>query len=231
MLGDGPLIDWDWIGSHTGLLLQLFWEHVQLTIIAVAIGLAVSFPLAIYAHQHVRPPLKALRVTPYTLITSITGVLYTIPSLALFAFLLPYTGLTTTTAEIGLVSYTLLILIRNIVAGLQGVPPDAREAALGMGYSKSQLLWRVELPLALPVIIAGIRVATVTVIGLVTVTSLIGKGGFGSLILEGFRLLDSTRMLLGAVLSMLLAIAFDGLLVGAERVSTPWTHVGAQGRG
>jgi osmoprotectant transport system permease protein len=229
-VSDGPLIDWSWIGSHLGLLLQLFLEHVQLTLVAVFIGLCISFPLAIYAYQHARAPLRMLPVTPYALITSVTGMLYTIPSLALFALLLPYTGLTTTTAEIGLVSYTLLILIRNTVAGLQGVPSDAREAALGMGYSKRQLLWKVELPLALPVIIAGVRVATVTVIGLVTVTSLIGKGGFGSLILDGFRLLDSSMMLVGAVLSMVLAIAFDGLLVGAERVATPWAQAGGGGR-
>jgi osmoprotectant transport system permease protein len=229
-MGEDPLIDWSWIGSHVDLLLQLLFEHVQLTLIAVAIGLCISFPLGIYAYQHAKSRFKAVPVTPYTVIASITGILYTIPSLALFAFLLPYTGLTTTTAEIGLVSYTLLILIRNIVAGLQGVPPDAREAALGMGYSKRQLLWKVELPLAVPVIIAGVRVATVTVIGLVTVTSLIGQGGFGSLILDGFRLLNSSMMFIGAVLSMLLAIAFDGLLVGAERVATPWAQTGARGR-
>ena len=229
-MGDRPLIDWSWIGSNTDLLLQLFFEHVQLTIVAVVIGLCISFPLAIYAYQHAKAPLKILPVTPYALITSVTGMLYTIPSLALFAFLLPYTGLTTTTAEVGLVSYTLLILIRNIVAGLQGVPPEAREAALGMGYSKRQMLWRVELPLALPVILAGVRVATVTVIGLVTVTALIGKGGFGSLILDGFRLLDSSKMFVGAVLSMALAMAFDGALVGAERVATPWAQAGGRGR-
>ena len=207
--------DWAWIAEHADLLGEKFIEHVELTLVAVALGTLISLPLGIYAHRH--------RVA-YPPIASVAGLLYTIPSLALFAFLLPWTHLTVTTAEIGLVSYTLLILIRNIVAGLQGVPNDAKEAAIGMGYTPRQLLWRVELPLALPVIIAGVRLATVTTIGLVTVTSLIGFGGFGFLILDGFRDLDSSPLVVGAVASTLLAIAMDAILVGAERRATPWTR-------
>jgi osmoprotectant transport system permease protein len=137
----------------------------------------------------------------------------------------PYTGFTILTAEIGLVSYTLLILIRNIVAGVRGVPAEVREAARGMGYTDRQILWRVELPLALAVIFAGIRVATITTIGLVTVTALIGEGGLGYFILFGIQLFFSTPLLVGAVGSVLFAIVVDGSLVLVQRSLTPWSRV------
>lgn len=209
------LIRWSWIADHSGQIFAKLVEHLQLTAIAVVIGLLISFPLAVFAYRHRRA---------YAPITAVTGILYTIPSLALFAFLLPYTGLTVLTAEIGLVSYTLLILIRNIVSGLQGVPPDAREAAIGMGYSRAQLLWKVEMPLALPVILAGIRLATVTTIGLVTVAALIGRGGLGYFILLGFDRSFTTASIVGAVLSLLVAVTVDAALVGFERLLTPWAH-------
>jgi osmoprotectant transport system permease protein len=210
-----PFIDWPWIGDHTDLLWQRTVEHIELTVIAVVIGFLISFPIAIYAHRHswIYPP-----------VTWITGILYTIPSLALFVLLIPFTGLSTTTAEIGLVSYTLLILIRNIVAGLDGVPEDVKDAARGMGYSSRQMLWRVELPLALPVIVAGVRIATVTTVGLVTVTALIGKGGLGAFILMGLNQFFNTPMLLGSVLSVLLAITIDALILLLERSMTPWAR-------
>jgi osmoprotectant transport system permease protein len=217
-MSDDPLIKWSWIVDHRGDIWARLLEHIELTVIAVVIGLLISFPLAVFAFRH-----KQF----YTPVTGVTGTLYTIPSLALFAFLLPYTGLTVTTAEIGLVSYTLLILIRNIVAGLVGVPADAKEAARGMGYSDRQMLWRVELPLAMPVIVAGIRLATVTTIGLVTITAMIGQGGLGFFIRLGFLRFDavgSTAGIVGAVLSMVLAIGADGLLVWAERYVTPWAR-------
>jgi len=209
------LVNWSWIGAHRGEILRLTVQHLELTAIAVALGVAASFPIAVAAYRHRRL---------YAPVSWIAGLLYVIPALALFALLVPYTGLSTTTAEIGLVSYTLLVLIRNIVAGLDGVPADAREAALGMGYSPSQLLWRVELPLALPVIIAGVRIATVTTIGLVTVTALIGQGGLGSLILEGIQRAFSTPSFVGAVLSVALAVAADGVLLALQRGLTPWTR-------
>jgi osmoprotectant transport system permease protein len=209
------IVRWSWIADNADTIAEKLLEHIQLTAIAVVIGLLISFPLAVFAHRHRRA---------YAPLTIVTGILYTVPSLALFAFLVPYTGLSTTTAEIGLVSYTLLILIRNIVAGLSGVPPDAREAALGMGYSPRQLLWRVEVPLALPVILAGIRLATVTTIGLVTVAALIGRGGLGYFILLGFDRSFTTASLVGAVLSLLVAVTADGLLVLAERFATPWAR-------
>lgn len=211
-----PLVDWPRVLDQRGEIWEQFIEHVSLTAIAVAIGLVISLPLGIYAYRH---------KWSYTPITGVTGILYTIPSVALFAFLLPYTGLTGyTTAEIGLVSYTLLILIRNTVAGLSGVPADAKEAAYGMGYSRRQLLWRVEIPLALPVIMTGIRLATVTTIGLVTVTAIIGKGGLGRFILEGLNNFDSTLSFVGALLSLGLAVFTDVLLVGIERLVTPWAR-------
>lgn len=207
------LIDWSWVGTHTGTISQLAVQHLKLTAIAVAIGLAISLPLGILAYRHRRiyPP-----------VSWFASLLYTIPSLALFALLVPYTGLSTLTAEIGLVSYTLLILIRNIVAGLDGVPAEVREAARGMGYSDRQLLWRVEIPLAMPVIVAGVRIATVTTVGLVTVTALIGKGGLGYLILQAFNQDFTTPGLVGAALSVVLAVAADGVLLGAARLLTPW---------
>jgi osmoprotectant transport system permease protein len=213
MLAVGELFRWDWVIDHKDVVAQRTLEHMQLTFLAVGIGVAISWPIAIFAHR--------LRAA-YGPITWVTGFLYTIPSLALFVLLVPITGLSTTTAEIGLVSYTLLILIRNVVAGLDGVAGDAKEAALGMGFTNRQMLWRVEFPLALPVIIAGIRIATVTTIGLVTVTALIGKGGFGYFILLGDNRGFPTATILGAVLSVAFAVAADGFLLGIQRVLAPW---------
>lgn len=211
----GPLFLWSWVGDHVPEITSALWEHVELTFLAVSIGLVISFPLAVFAFRHRRF---------YAPITWVTGLLYTIPSLALFVMLLPFFGLSTVTAEIGLVSYTLLILIRNIVAGLDGVPSDTKEAAVGMGYTTRQLLWKVELPLALPVIIAGVRIATVTTIGLVTVTALIGKGGLGAFILTGLEQFFATPTILGAALSVALALFADGLLLLIQRLVTPWTR-------
>lgn len=211
-----PLVRWDWISQHLNLIGQRLVEHVELTLIAVILGLVIAFPLAVISYRNRRT---------YAAVATFTGIVYTIPSLALFAIVGAYTGyLSKTTAEIGLVGYTLLILIRNIVAGLRGVPEDAREAARGMGFSDSQMLWRVELPLALPVIIAGVRLATVTTIGLVTVTAVLGLGGFGFFILDGLRTFFTTETLLGAVLSVLLAVAADALLLLLQRLLTPWSR-------
>ena len=210
-----PLVRWDWVFDHGEDILHWLLQHIQLTAIAIGVGFAISLPLAIYAHRH---------RWFYTPVTFVTGIMYTIPSLALFVLLIPFTHLTVLTAEIGLVSYTLLILIRNIVAGLRGVPEDAREAARGMGYTDRQMLWRVELPLALPVIVAGLRIATVTTIGLVTVTALIGFGGLGHFIYAGLQTFFHTQTLLGAVLSVALAVVADGLLLLGQRVLTPWAR-------
>lgn len=217
--GDAPLLEWQWVVTHLREIAELTVEHIQLTLIAVGIGLAISLPLAIqcYRNRRIRAP-----------VVRFTGLLYSIPSLALFALLVPYTGLSTTTAEVGLVSYTLLILIRNTVAGLEGVPVEVSEAALGMGFTDRQILWRVRLPLALPVIVAGVRIATVTTIGLVTVTALIGKGALGSLILMGLNRSFPTPILVGAGLSVVLALAADAFLLGLQHVLTPWSRRGAR---
>jgi osmoprotectant transport system permease protein len=212
---EDPWVRWDWVTDHGNDIAAATRQHVELTAIAIGIGLALSFPLALAARRWrwMEAP-----------ILSTTGILYTIPSLALFAMLVPWTGLSRTTSEIGLVSYTLLILIRNIVAGLDGVPPDVRESALGMGYTARQILWRVDLPLALPVIVAGVRIATVTTIGLVTVTALIGQGGLGALIKEGLDRFYSPAIVTGTVLSVMLAVIFDRLILLGERLLAPWSR-------
>jgi osmoprotectant transport system permease protein len=212
---EDPWVRWDWVSRHTDDIAAASRQHLELTLIAVGIGLALSFPLALAARRW-----RWLQ-TP---ILSTTGILYTIPSLALFALLVPWTGLSRTTSEIGLVSYTLLILIRNILTGLDGVPADVREAARGMGFSPLRQLWRIELPLAVPVIVAGIRIATVTTIGLVTVTALIGQGGLGQLILEGLSRDFRTPLVVGSVLSVALAVIADVTLAGAQRLLTPWAR-------
>ena len=139
-------------------------------------------------------------------------------------FLIPWTGLSRTTALVPLVAYTLLILIRNIVAGLDGVPPEVREAAQGMGYRRLRQLFSVELPLALPAIVAGIRIATVTTIGLITVTALIGQGGLGQFMIDGFQRDFRTPLTVGITLSVALAVIADLLLVGAQRLVSPWAR-------
>ena len=204
-----------WLASNLDELALRGAEHVQLTLIAVVVGFVIAFALS----------LLILRVPRAEgPITAVAGTLYTIPSLALFAMLIPYTGLTIVTAEIGLVGYTLLILIHNILRGIRGVPADVREAAVGMGYTAREILWRVELPLAAAVIIAGLRIATVSTIGLVTVTALIGQGGFGYHILVGLQRFFFTQLVAGAVLSVALAVVADALLVLVQRRITPWTR-------
>lgn len=215
MLGQSsePLIRWDWIGGHLDDITALLGEHVFLTVVPVVLGLVISLPLAVAATG--RPRLS-------TALLSVTSALYTIPSLAFFVLLLPFTGLSRTTAVIALTVYTLVILARNTLTGLAGVPRDVTEAAEAMGYRRGARLLRVELPLALPVIMAGVRIATVTTIGLVTISAFIGQGGLGRLFLDGFRRNFLTPVIVGFVLSMALAVAADLLLLLAQRRATPW---------
>ncbi len=213
-----PLILWDWTFNHLPDIAHRIEEHLILTGIAVGVGFVVAFILSLGIRQ-----LPVL----YSPVTWVTGVLYSIPSLALFALLIPFTGLSILTAEIGLVSYTLLVLVRNIVGGIRSVPPEVRESAVGMGYSDWQVLWRIELPLAMAVIIAGVRVAVVTTIGLVTVTGVIGQGGLGSLIWQGIQQFFATPLVIGSVLSIVLAVVLDSLLVALQRSVTPWTRPSA----
>lgn len=213
--GSGSWIWWEWVHTHVGTISHATRQHVELTLIAVGIGLLISFPVALLAWRwrRLRGPVFA-----------ITGGLYTIPSLALFALLIPFTGLSTTTVEVGLVSYTLLILVRNILIGLDAVPADVKEAARGMGFSPSRQLMRVELPLAVPAIIAGIRVATVTTIGLVTIAALLGQGGLGRLIYDGLERDFRTPLVIGTSFSVALAAGADLGLLGAQRLLTPWSR-------
>lgn len=208
------LVDWGWVGDHLDEIQADLLEHLRLTAIAIVVGLAIASLLSVIAlrWRWAHGP-----------ITWVTGIIYTIPSLALFVLLIPVTGLgTTLTAEIALVGYTLLILVRNIVAGIDGVPPEVRDAADGMGYGRWRRLVSVELPLALPAIVAGIRIATVTTVGLVTVTALIGLGGLGDQIEAGLKRDFSTQIVVGAGLAVVVALVLDVLLVLVERALTPW---------
>jgi osmoprotectant transport system permease protein len=188
-------------------------EHLGITVAAIVIGVLVAFPLALVARRW-----GGMRA----FVLGASTALYTIPSLALFSILLPFTGLTVTTVVVGLVLYSLTILVRTMLAGLDAVPGDAREAAVGMGFGPGRLLWSVELPLALPSIFAGLRVATVSTIALTTIGSIVGYGGLGNLIYEGLRSLFKAQVLTASVLCVVLALAADVLLLAVQRRVTPW---------
>jgi osmoprotectant transport system permease protein len=214
-----PLFRLDWVLEHLDTLAQRIGEHMLVTVIAVAAGFVISFALALAVRRYPRM---------YGPILAISGILYAIPSIALFVLFIPITGLSLLTAEIALVSYTLVILVRNIVTGLRGVPPEVIEAARGMGYTDRQRLWRVELPVAMPIIVAGLRIATVTTIGLVTIATLIGMGGLGYLIVNiGVQRRFPTATITGVVIVVLLSTAVDLGLQVLQRRLTPWARAGA----
>ena len=210
-------IDWSWVGDHGDEILSRLKEHATLTLWAMVSGILIAFPLALVS-------VNRRRTRKFVLAT--TGILYTIPSLAAFALLLPYTGLSRTTAIIPLATYTLLILIRNIVAGLDAVPREVQDAAIGMGYSPARKLLRVDLPLALPTIFAGIRIAAVTIIGLIPVAALIGQGGLGQLMRDGFDRDFRTPLTVAIVLTVAFAFTVDALLLITQKLLTPWTRRG-----
>jgi osmoprotectant transport system permease protein len=210
-----PLIEWEWISRNTGQIVDRTWEHVTLTAVSVSIGLLLSLGLSMVALRW--------RWT-YSPITWVTGLMYTIPSLALFALLVPIVGLNATNAVIALTSYTLLIIVRNLVAGIDGVPESVIEAADGMGFTRRARFWRMEVPLALPVIVAGLRIATVTTVGLVTVTAVLGLGGYGFFILRGLNTFFWTQILVGVALSVILATILDIGFVLLERWLSPWAR-------
>jgi osmoprotectant transport system permease protein len=202
-----------WIADNFDRYVTPFFEHLYLTIVSVAIGFLIAFGLALLAHRRrwLAPP-----------ITQVTGILYTLPSVAVFFLLLPFTGRGNTTAIIALVAYTLLIIFRNVLAGLDGVPDEARDAGRGMGFTDRQLLWRVELPLALPEIFAGLRIAVTTTVGLAALAFLAGAGGLGDALFDdyGFR----SNVLVAGGLCVLLAALLDLALLGVQRVMTPWAR-------
>jgi osmoprotectant transport system permease protein len=209
------LVSWEWISRRYDQIWDATLSHLWLTAFAVGVGFLIAVVLSAIALRWRRT---------YAPITWFTGFLYTIPSLALFAFLVPIMGLGFYTAQVALVSYTLLILVRNIVAGVDGVSPAVKEAADGMGYTTMRRFFAVDLRLATPTIVAGIRIAAVTVIGLVTITALIGEGGYGVFILDGLNRNFSTPIVLGTMLSVILAVTVDLVLVGVERALTPWSR-------
>jgi len=209
------VIRWDVIEGNLPLIATKLLEHLALTVVAVGLGLVMSAAAVFFIRGRRR------LVGP---VTGFFSLLYTIPSLALLAFLVPITRLSFLTSEIALVSYTLFILTRNILAGLAAVPADALEAADGMGYGRGRRLWQVELPLALPLIVAGIRIATVTTIGLVMVTALIGFGGLGQVMLRGYNFRNDTLVLVGFVLTVALGLAADLGLGWFGRAITPWSR-------
>ena len=196
-------------------LMTALQQHVSITVVSVVAGLVLSLPLAVLARR------SALAET---LVIGGAGVIYTIPSLALFALLVPVTAYTATTATIALALYTLVILVRNTVTGLAEVPAEVVEAARGMGLSARQRLLRVELPIALPSIVAGVRVATVSTISLLTVAAYVGTGGFGQLIDQGFRADYRAKIVTACLACVLLALVADALLVLLQRLLTPWTR-------
>lgn len=213
--GPDSLIWWDWVSRHRGDIVDKTLEHVYLTGLAVGIGTLLSVGLALLALR--------VRWTRSWIMWS-TGVLYGIPSLALFGLLVPITGASVLTAEIALVSYCLLVLVQNLVAGVEDIPSHVRDAADGMGYTTGRRLLRVELPLAIPQFITGLRIATVTTIGLVTVAALVGHGGLGDFINDGLKRNFSTPIMVGVVGSILLAVVADAMFVTIQWISTPWTR-------
>lgn len=191
-------------------------EHVFLTLVSVTLGLLAAFPMALLARRFPRTRGS---------VVGVATALYTIPSLAMFSLLLPFTGLAIATVVTGLALYSLTILVRNILAGLDGVPADVKEAAAGMGYGPGRMLVGVELPLALPGIFAGLRVATVSTVALATIGVLVGFGGLGNLINRGLQSYFKAEVLTAAVLCVVLAVVADLLLIGAQRLLTPWQRV------
>ncbi|MGH2539048.1 MAG: ABC transporter permease [Actinomycetota bacterium] len=210
-----PLLRWEWVTDNIDEIASRGAQHFWLTVVSVVVALVIAFPLAVLAHR------RRWVIQP---ITWVSSLLYTIPALALISLLLPITGLSLTTVAIPLISYNLLIIFRNTLSGLDGVDDDVLYAARGMGFTERQVLWRVHVPLAMPVIIAGVRIATVSSIGLVTIAALIGRGGFGQFILLGMNTFFWTPLVVGVVLSVAFAFAADLLLLGFQRLTMPWAR-------
>ena len=212
-----PIIRWEWIIDEWDQIRDALVQHIELTALSVALGLAVSAVLSAIALR--------FRFTASP-ITGFTGFLYTIPSVALFGLLVPYFGLSRITAVLPLTAYTLLILVTNTLAGFAAVPDSVRDAANGMGLTPARRILDVEIPLALPYIIAGLRIAVVSTVGLVTVAAIIGQGGLGSLILDGLQRTFWTPMTIGAILSIVLALVLDVAIYAFGRKLTPWARRG-----
>jgi len=218
--------DWicgEYLRTRREELTDALVQHIGLTAASVAIALLVAVPLALLVRA--RPRLAAP-------VLGLTTLLYTVPTLAMFSLLLPVLGLSSALVVTGLVLYALTILVRNTLAGLEAVPAETREAARGLGFGPWRLLWQVELPLALPVLMAGVRMATVSTIALTTVGSVVGRGGLGNLIEDALPTFFKAQVLAASVLCVLLAVVADLLLLGVQRLLTPWSRAqGAPGGG
>lgn len=217
-VADNCLVRNEWIcplylQTRSGILLEALQEHLTILVLSLAIGLAVGFPLALLARR--TRWLKSLVLGAATLV-------YTIPSLALFVLVLPYTGLTLTTVVLALGMYSLTIIVRGVVAGLEGVPPEVEDAARGMGYGPRRLLWQVQVPLALPSLVASLRVAAVSTVALTTVGAVVAHGGLGNLLFSGLATRFLSQVLTASVLTVLVAFAVDLLLLALQRSLTPW---------
>jgi osmoprotectant transport system permease protein len=211
------MIDWAWIADHLPQLADKTGQHLYLAAIALVVGFAISFAIGVIATRWRGIYLPA---------AIFAGVVFTIPSLALFAAFVPITGISVLTAEIPLVLYTLVILLRNVVAGFDSVSPEVREAADGMGFTRPARLLRVELPLAVPLIVAGLRIASVSTIGLVTITGILGQslGGLGRFIFDGIQIAFPTEIYLGAISTIALSLIVDRFFVWLQRAVTPWAR-------
>ncbi|MEV0371495.1 ABC transporter permease [Streptomyces sp. NPDC050636] len=225
---DGPSClqtnDWicgEYVRTRSQELLDATVQHIGITAVSVVIGLLVAFPLALAARRWRGAAGPVL---------GLTTVLYTVPSLAMFALLTPVFGVSAAVVVTGLVMYSLTILVRNILAGLEGVPAEVREAARGMGYGSARLLFEVEIPLALPALVAGLRIATVSTVAMTTIGSVVGYGGLGNLIASGMEGFFKAEVLTASVLCVLLALIADLLLLGLQRLLTPWTRRQARGK-
>ena len=215
-----PWFSWSYIENNFPELLEAGRQHVMLTVSSVFLACLIAIPLAVLVRRYRRWEGSVL---------GLSGILYTIPSLALISVLWPVFGLSPWTVIVALVVYALMVVLRNCVVGLKGVPADAVDAARGMGYGRFRILVAIELPLALPAILAGVRVATVTTVGLVTIGALVGYGGFGSLIYSGFLQNFWHAQILTATLAcVLLAMVCEGALTVAERLATPWAARGSR---
>lgn len=211
-----PFFDWQWVSDNfVDEILPALWQHIVLSAVPVIIALAISLPIGILSarHRKIYPP-----------VTIVAGLLYTIPSLAFFVILIPIVGIGRLPVMIALTAYSLLILIRNVVTGLDSVPNDTKDAARGMGLTERQILWGVELPLALPVIVAGIRIATVTVIGIASIAAYVSAGGLGVPIFEGINRNFNTPIIVGAALVVVLAVTADVSLSRLENRLRPWAR-------
>jgi len=210
-----PFFRVDWVIENADVLARRIGEQLVITGIAIVVGFVLSFAVALLVRRYPRL---------YAPVLAATGLFYSIPSIALFVLLIPITGLSLLTAEIALVGYAMVILVRNIVTALRSVPPEVLEAADGMGYTASQRLWRVEVPIAIPIIVAGLRIATVTIMGLVTIATLIGMGGLGYLIVNiGIKQRFPTATLVGVALVVVLSVIIDAVLLFGQRRLTPWS--------